>query len=197
MNRLPVQVAKMARLSLFSNAKLLASCCVIQLFASTAVWAYDANSTINFNVTGMIEEPSCEVSVKPSDNINLGTVSYQNMTGKPGANSGNTPVYLEFENCSKDTASVTITFGGSYYDDTYSMIYKNAQTDSTGAKGVGLQLFSLKDAKSLGPGDQYTYIFSDEAGGHVFDMIARMYTPYGVITAGKVLFSATFNVSYK
>lgn len=197
MNRLPVQVAKMARSSLFSNAKLLASCCVIQLFASTAVWAYDANSTINFNVTGMIEEPSCEVSVKPSDNINLGTVSYQHMTGKPGANSGNTPVYLEFENCSKDTASVTITFSGSYYDDTYSMIYKNAQTDSTGAKGVGLQLFSLKDAKSLGPGDEYTYIFSGEAGGHVFDMIARMYTPYGVITAGKVLFSATFNVSYK
>lgn len=187
----------MARSSLFSNAKLLASCCVIQLFASTAVWAYDANSTINFNVTGMIEEPSCEVSVKPSDNINLGTVSYQHMTGKPGANSGNTPVYLEFENCSKDTASVTITFSGSYYDDTYSMIYKNAQTDSTGARGVGLQLFSLKDAKSLGPGDQYTYIFSDEAGGHVFDMIARMYTPYGIITAGKVLFSATFNVSYK
>ncbi len=197
MNRLPIQVAKMARLSLFSNSKLLASCCVIQLFASTTVWAYDANSTINFNVTGMIEEPSCEVSVKPSDNIDLGTVSYQHMTGKPGANSGNTPVYLEFENCSKDTASVTITFSGSYYDDTYSMIYKNAQTDSTGAKGVGLQLFSLKDAKSLGPGDQYTYIFSDEAGGHVFDMIARMYTPYGVITAGKVLFSATFNVSYK
>ncbi|WP_228727455.1 fimbrial protein [Klebsiella sp. RHBSTW-00215] len=187
----------MARLSLFSNSKLLASCCVIQLFASTTVWAYDANSTINFNVTGMIEEPSCEVSVKPSDNIDLGTVSYQHMTGKPGANSGNTPVYLELENCSKDTASVTITFSGSYYDDTYSMIYKNAQTDSTGAKGVGLQLFSLKDAKSLGPGDQYTYIFSDEAGGHVFDMIARMYTPYGVITAGKVLFSATFNVSYK
>jgi outer membrane usher protein len=28
-------------------------------------WAYDANSTVNFNVTGKIEEPVCEVSVNP------------------------------------------------------------------------------------------------------------------------------------
>lgn len=167
------------------------------LSSTMPAWAYDAASTVNFNVTGTIEEPVCEVSIKPSENIDLGTVSYQHLTGKPGANSENIPVYLEFENCSKGTASVTITFSGSYYDSTYSMIYKNAQTDSSGAKGVGLQLFSLKDAKSLGPGDQYTYTFSDEPGGHVFDMIARMYTPYGQITAGGVIFTSTFNVSYK
>ncbi|HDX9098193.1 TPA: fimbrial protein, partial [Klebsiella michiganensis] len=40
-------------------------------------WAYDANSTVNFNITGKIEEPVCEVSVKPSSAIDLGTVSYQ------------------------------------------------------------------------------------------------------------------------
>lgn len=54
-------------------------------------WAYDANSTVNFNVTGTIEEPSCEVSIKPSENIDLGTVSYQHMTGKAGANSEKRP----------------------------------------------------------------------------------------------------------
>jgi outer membrane usher protein len=34
-------------------------------------------NTVNFNVTGKIEEPVCEVSVKPSSAIDLGTVSYQ------------------------------------------------------------------------------------------------------------------------
>lgn len=184
------------RCSLVKNFCLLGAGFIISFFLSSGAWAYDASSTVNFNVTGMIEEPSCEVSIKPSDNIDLGTVSFQHLTGKPGANSANVPVYLEFENCSKGTRAVTITFSGSYYDSTYSMIYKSAAV-GTGAKGVGLQLFSLKDSKSLGPGDQYIYTFSDEAGGHVFDMIARMYTPYGQITAGKVLFAATFNVSYK
>lgn len=50
-------------------------------------WAYDANSTVNFNITGKIEEPVCEVSVKPSSAIDLGTVSYQSLSGKPGASS--------------------------------------------------------------------------------------------------------------
>ncbi|VUS22829.1 fimbrial protein [Klebsiella spallanzanii] len=183
--------------SALRNARLLALCCIIQLFNSSTVWAYDANSTVNFSVTGIIEEPSCEVSVKPSDNIDLGIVSYQHMTGKPGANSENVPVQLDFKNCSSGTASVTITFSGAYYDNTYTMIYKNAQTGSSGAKGVGLQLFSLKDTKSLGPGEKYTYAFSNETGGHTFDMIARMYTPYGKITPGDVMFITTFNVSYK
>lgn len=197
MNRKHLLVAGSSHCSLARNFGLLTSFFVIPLLWSALAWAYDASSTVNFNVTGMIEEPSCEVSVKPSDNIDLGTVSSQHLVGKPGANSSNVPVSLEFNNCSKDTAQVTITFSGAYYDDTYSMIYKNAQTDSSGAKGIGLQLFSLKDTKSLGPGDQYIYTFSDEARGHVFDMIARMYTPYGQITAGKVFFAATFNVSYK
>ncbi|MBA7843875.1 fimbrial protein [Klebsiella sp. RHBSTW-00484] len=201
MNRYPMWAVKMITnnmcFSLLRNTCLLVLCCITQLFVTSTAWAYDANSTVNFNVTGMIEEPSCEVLVKPSENIDLGTVSYQHMTGKPGANSESVPVQLEFDNCSKDTASVTITFSGAYFDNTYSMIYKNSQTDSSGAKGVGLQLLSLNGAKSLGPGDQYTYTFSDEARGHVFDMIARMYTPYGQITAGNVLFTATFNVSYK
>lgn len=197
MNRHPILTAGMKYASRARNIALLVLCCTIQLFVSAAAWAYDANSTVNFNVTGTIEEPSCEVSIKPSENIDLGTVSYQHMTGKAGANSENVPVYLQFENCAQGTASVTITFSGSGYDSTYSMIYKNAQTDSSGAKGVGLQLFSLKDSKSLGPGDQYIYTFSDGEGGHTFDMIARMYTPYGQITAGGVIYAATFNVYYK
>jgi outer membrane usher protein len=46
------------------------------LLSAMPAWAYDAN-TVNFNVTGTIEEPVCEVSVKPSNAIDLGTVSYQ------------------------------------------------------------------------------------------------------------------------
>lgn len=38
-------------------------------FASISInpaWAYDTSSSVNFNITGKIEEPVCEVSVKPS-----------------------------------------------------------------------------------------------------------------------------------
>jgi outer membrane usher protein len=55
------------------------------LSGTMPAWAYDAANTVNFNVTGTIEEPVCEVSVKPSNAIDLGTVSYQYLTGKPGA----------------------------------------------------------------------------------------------------------------
>ncbi|MDW2612026.1 fimbrial protein, partial [Escherichia coli] len=55
----------------------------VSIFARPA-GAYDANSTVNFNVTGKIEEPVCEVSIKPSSTIDLGTVSYQSLSGKPG-----------------------------------------------------------------------------------------------------------------
>lgn len=159
------------------------------------VWAYDATNTVNFNVTGTIEEPVCEVSVKPSNAIDLGTVSYQRLTGKPGATSETTAVALVFDNCSTGTASVTITFNGVPFDSTYTSIYESEII--YGAKGVGLQLLSAEDQKTLGPNDSYTYVFNDSSSGHTFDMNARMYTPYGRITAGNVAYTVTFNVSYK
>ncbi|WEJ88760.1 MAG: fimbrial protein [Klebsiella huaxiensis] len=159
------------------------------------VWAYDATNTVNFNVTGTIEEPVCAVTVKPSSAIDLGTVSSQYLTDKPGATSDATAVALVFDNCSTGTASVTITFNGASFDSTYTAIYENELID--GAKGVGLQLLSAEDQKTLGPNDSYTYVFNDSSSGHTFDMNARMYTPYGRITAGNVAYTVTFNVSYK
>lgn len=181
--------------SLLRKTLLLALCCITQLFVSSAVWAYDAGSTVNFNVTGNIEEPVCEVAVKPSNTINLGTVSYQRLTGKPGASSETTAVALVFDNCSTGTASVTITFNGVPFDGTYTAIYENELT--YGAKNVGLQLLSADEQKTLGPNDSYTYVFSDSPEGHAFNMSARMYTPNGRVTAGNVAYTVTFNVSYK
>ena len=86
------------------------------LSGTMPAWAYDAANTVNFNVTGTIEEPVCDVSVKPSNAIDLGTVSYQYLTGKPGATSEATAVSLVFDNCSTGTASVTITFNGTPFD---------------------------------------------------------------------------------
>ena len=74
MNRHPILTVGMKYASRARNIALLVLCCTIQLFVSAAAWAYDANSTVNFNVTGTIEEPSCEVSIKPSENIDLGTI---------------------------------------------------------------------------------------------------------------------------
>ncbi|EOX6950244.1 MAG: fimbrial protein [Klebsiella michiganensis] len=157
-------------------------------------WAYDANSTVNFNITGKIEEPVCEVSVKPSSAINLGTVLYQQLINQPGASGDEKAVSIAFDNCSTGTASVTLTFSGNSFNSTYPSIYENELIE--GAKGVGLQLLSAVDQKSLGPNDSYTYVFN-EGSDHVFNMIGRMYTPTGRVTVGSVAYTVTFNVAYK
>ena len=176
-----------------SHALLLIGIGLASIFIKPA-WAYDANSTVNFNVTGKIEEPVCEVSVKPSSAINLGIVSYQSLTGQPGASSDEKAVSIAFDNCSTGTVSVTLTFSGNSFNSTYPSIYENEEI--YGAKDVGLQLLSAGDRKSLGPNDSYTYLF-DEASEHVFNMVARMYTPYGRATVGSVAYTVTFNVAYK
>ncbi|EPK7573700.1 fimbrial protein [Klebsiella michiganensis] len=176
-----------------SHGLLLIGIGLASIFIKPA-WAYDANSTVNFNVTGKIEEPVCEVSVKPSSAINLGIVSYQSLTGQPGASSDEKAVSIAFDNCSTGTVSVTLTFSGNSFNSTYPSIYENEEI--YGAKDVGLQLLSAGDRKSLGPNDSYTYLF-DEASEHVFNMVARMYTPYGRATVGSVAYTVTFNVAYK
>ena len=164
---------------------------------SPPVFAYEDSSTLNFNVSGNIEEPSCNVEIKPSTTIDLGTVSYQTLTGKAGSSGESTPVKLEFSNCSAGISTVTLSFSGSYFDDAHASIYKNYQTGSDGASGVGMQLLSQADNQPLGPNDRYVYKFDDSAGAHTFNMIARMHSPYGKISAGIVGFTATFDVTYK
>ena len=166
-------------------------------FASISInpaWAYDTSSSVNFNITGKIEEPVCEVSVKPSSAIDLGTVSYQKLTNKPGASSDATTVSIAFDNCSTGTASVTLMFSGIVFVGNDINVYMNELF--SGAQDVWLQLQSAVDQKNLGPGDSYTYFFTDGAE-HVFNMIARMYTPNGRVTAGSVSYTVTFNVAYK
>lgn len=162
---------------------------------STApAWAYDSSNVVNLNITGTIEEPVCEVSVKPSSAIDLGTVSYQSLSGKPGASGAAKVVSIAFDNCSTGTSSVTLTFSGFSFSGNDSSIYVNELV--YGAKNVGLQLQSAVDQKSLGPGDTYTYFFNS-GPEQIFNMNARMYTPNGQVTTGNVAFTVTFNVSYK
>lgn len=92
---------------------------------------------------------------------------------------------------------MTIAFSGTSFDSTHASIYKNFQTGSNGASGVGLQLQSMADQQPLGPGDQYLYTFGDDADIHTFNMVARMYSPYGQANPGIVGFTATFDVVYK
>ena len=54
------------------------------LLLSLPALAYEGSSTVNFNVTGTIEAPSCEVAVEPSNSIDLGTVSSQTFSGHAG-----------------------------------------------------------------------------------------------------------------
>lgn len=167
------------------------------LLLSLPARAYEGSSTINFNVTGTIEAPSCEVAVEPSNSIDLGTVSSQTFSGHAGASGASVPVKLVFTHCSADASAVTIAFSGTSFDSTHASIYKNVQTGSNGASGVGLQLLSMSDQQPLGPGDQYLYTLVNETDVHTFDMVARMYAPYGQVSPGIVGFTATFDVAYK
>ena len=167
------------------------------LLLSLQALAYEGSSTVNFNVTGTIEAPSCEVAVEPSNSIDLGTVSLQTFSGHAGASGASVPVNLVFSSCSADASAVTIAFSGTSFDSTHASIYKNFQTGSSGASGVGLQLQNMTDQQPLGPGDQYLYTFGDDADIHTFNMVARMYSPYGQANPGIVGFTATFDVVYK
>lgn len=172
---------------------LLAS--LVQL--SLPALAYEGSSTVNFAVTGTIEAPSCEVAVEPSNSIDLGTVSSQTFSGNAGSSGASVPVKLVFSRCSADASAVTISFSGAKFDSAYASVYKNFRTDSDGASGVGMQLLTLTDQQPLGPGDQYLYTFGDSADVHTFNMVARMFSPYGQVTPGIVSFTATFDVAYK
>ncbi|PJR48405.1 fimbrial protein [Klebsiella sp. H-Nf2] len=167
------------------------------LLLSLPALAYDGSSTINFNVTGTIEAPSCEVVVEPSNSIDLGTVSLQTFSGHAGASGANVPVKLVFSSCSADASAVTIAFSGTSFDSTHASVYKNLQTGSNGASGVGLQLMGMANQQPLGPGDQYLYTFGGRADVHTFNMVARMFSPYGQVSPGIVGFTATFDVAYK
>lgn len=167
------------------------------LLLSLPALAYEGSSTVNFNVTGTIEAPSCEVAVEPSNSIDLGTVSSQTFSGNAGSSGASVPVKLVFSSCSADASAVTIAFNGAKFDNTYTSVYKNFRTGSDGASGVGMQLLTLADQQPLGPGDQYLYTFGDRADVHIFNMVARMFSPYGQVRPGIVGFTATFDVAYK
>ncbi len=89
------------------------------------------------------------------------------------------PVKLVFSSCSADASAVTIAFSGAKFDNTYTSVYKNFRTGSDGASGVGMQLLTLADQQPLGHGDQYLYTFGGRADVHIFNMVARMFSPYG------------------
>lgn len=167
------------------------------LLLSLPALAYEGSSTVNFNVTGTIEASSCEVAVEPSNSIDLGTVSSQTFSGNAGSSGASVPVKLVFSSCSADASAVTIAFSGAKFDNTYTSVYKNFRTGSDGASGVGMQLLTLADQQPLGPGDQYLYTFGDRADVHIFNMVARMFSPYGQVRPGIVGFTATFDVAYK
>lgn len=165
------------------------------LTASHTASAYDSGSTVNFNVTGKIEEPSCEITIKPSSSIDLGTVSSQHMSVS-GATGRNIPVGLEFSSCSANLSSITLQFDGQSYDSTYHMIYKNLDDSNQAAQGIGLQLFTLDKMASLGPDEHYEFSFIKGSDVETLYLIARMYSPYGVKRAGVVKYSATFTTTY-
>ncbi|QEP92987.1 fimbrial protein [Klebsiella pneumoniae] len=168
------------------------------MLLSLPALAYEGSSTVNFNVTGTIEAPSCEVAVEPSNSIDLGTVSSQTFSGHAGASGASVPVKLVFSSCSADASAVTIAFSGTSFDSTHASIYKTSRlAAAVPAASVGLQLQSMADQQPLGPGDQYLYTFGDDADIHTFNMVARMYSPYGRANPGIVGFTATFDVVYK
>ncbi len=97
------------------------------LLLSLPALAYEGSSTVNFNVTGTIEAPSCEVAVEPSNSIDLGTVSSQTFSGHAGASGASVPVKLVFSSCSADASAVIIAFSGTSFDSTHASIYKTSR----------------------------------------------------------------------
>lgn len=167
------------------------------LLLSSSAQAYSDHSSVPFTVQGKIESASCNIAILPSSAINLGTVGRDSLNGAAGTSSAPKQVSLQFSNCDAGLTAAKMTFSGEPYDPSYPMIYKNDYPNSAdAASGVGLQLQSLTDAASLGPNDIYE-INVDDANVSTFSMLARMYAPYGIVSAGKFSATVTFNVTYK
>ncbi|VCZ13502.1 hypothetical protein BANRA_05055 [Klebsiella pneumoniae] len=127
------------------------------LLLSLPALAYEDSSTVNFNVTGTIEAPSCEVAVEPSNSIDLGTVSSQTFSGHAGASGASVPVKLVFSSCSADASAVTIAFSGTSFDSTTLQSIKLPDWQQR-CQRRRLQLQGMTD-QQLGPGDQYLYLW--------------------------------------
>lgn len=161
------------------------------------VLAYNANDTIQVQVTGQIITAVCEVAVDNS--VDLGQIAKSDLS-VAGGNSESVPFSATLTKCSPELSQVTISFSGSPYadDPAYAnAIYANELTD--GAKDVGLQLLNV-DGESfvnLANGVDYTAPLTPGADSKVIHFIGRMYSPHGTPTAGDFKSSVTLNFTYQ
>lgn len=166
------------------------------LLLSLPALAYEGSSTVNFNVTGTIEAPSCEVAVEPSNSIDLGTVSSQTFSGHAGASGASVPVKLVFSSCSADASAVTIAFSGTSFDSTHASIYKTSRLAATVPAASVCSCRAWPTSSPLAPATSISIplgtmrISIPLIWWHVcFRLMA--------VRSGMVGFTATFDVAYK
>lgn len=177
---------------------------VLKLFALAAyvllpcsARAYNANDTIQVQVSGQIIASTCEVQV--NDTVNLGEVARRDIS-VAGANSGTVLVTFSLSQCSPQLTQATAAFSGTPYsaDPAYAnAIYAN--DIATGTTDVGLQLFNLdgKTQVNLANGVRYSIPVNSQTATASLPIGARMYTPHGTPTAGDFKSSVTVSFIYQ
>lgn len=156
------------------------------------------SSNVQVTVKGTVAGSSCTVVGGPSQTVDLGVASPSIL------NSSNSAwVWKAFtiglEHCPIGMNKATITFSGQPDPDNM-LYYKNtavASGEVTVAGNVAIELASLDSKNDLSTGSQLVAPVNSTTHQASFDVQARMITPTGRATAGKVAGHIDYTVEYQ
>ncbi|WMY75572.1 fimbrial protein [Buttiauxella selenatireducens] len=167
------------------------------LTVSGAALAVNSNH-VQVIVNGTVGSSSCSVVGGPSMTVDLGVATPSIL------NSSNSAwVWKQFsiglENCPMGMSKATITFTGQP-DPNNPLYYKNTAVATEGvsvADNVAIQLAPQVGEKYLSTGTQMTTGVNSTTHQAQFDVQARMITPMGGATTGKVAGHIEYSVEYQ
>lgn len=157
-----------------------------------------ADDNVVITVKGTLAGSSCTIVGGPSQTVDLGVASPAIL------NSANSAwewkhFAISLEHCPIGMAKATITFTGEP-DPNNAQYYKNiaVATGNVGvAENVAIELTPYPQGDFLSTGTQMVTVVNETTHAAVFDVQARMVTPLGRATAGKVSGHIDYTVEYQ
>ncbi len=158
------------------------------LWLGCATVAYGAN--VRFNITGIIKNAPCIVTVVNQQSVSLGTFStgYLDNIGKI---TPLVPFYLTVDNCPQNYSHVQVVFTGDTVDGSPSLLALQPR----GATNVGVVLYDSDKTSRIG----INTASSDKTVSTGQPTILTFYAAYqstGAVTEGKANADLSFTLSY-
>ena len=147
------------------------------------------------NITGRVIAAACTVdtTLAGGQSVDLGSVGRTNVQ-HPGQSGQWISFSLKLINCPAGTSKSTVLFTGTP-DNTDSTLYANIEPSETAASHIAIQLANDENRGSILSNNSTMTVSIDAASRTaIFPLAARLYTPTGEVSPGKV--SATVLVGF-